>query len=169
MKIRRHIPNILSASRMALCLPLLLVEATTIPFWTLYLIIGATDMLDGFLARRWNAESDLGAKLDSIADLVFVIAVAYKLFPWLKPLPASLWIMIGLIALVKLINAISSLAVLHKVTFMHTKANKLTGFLLFIGLTAIGQSYFVPAAWCIGGIALFAAVQEWHLIRTRQS
>ena len=50
----KHIPNILSASRIALCLPLLMVDAMTLPFWVLYMIAGITDMLDGFLARRWG-------------------------------------------------------------------------------------------------------------------
>ena len=155
----KHIPNILSASRIALCLPLLLADAMTVPFWVLYVIAGTTDMLDGFLARRWGVEGKFGARLDSLADFVFVLAVGYKLFPWLK-LPTALWMMIGLIALVKILNAISSYVIKHKIEFLHTKANKLTGFLLFIGIMTIGQSYFVPVAWVIACIALFAAIQE---------
>ena len=49
--------NLLSASRIALCLPLLLVDAMTIPFWTLYVTAGLTDMLDGFLARRASSQA----------------------------------------------------------------------------------------------------------------
>jgi CDP-diacylglycerol--glycerol-3-phosphate 3-phosphatidyltransferase len=163
-------------SRIVLCLPLLLVDAMTMPFWTLYVTAGLTDILDGFLARRWGVESKFGARLDSLADFVFVLAVGYKLFPYLK-LPATLWIMIGLIALVKIVNAISSLqskaakpsayVVKHKIEFLHTKANKLTGFLLFIGVMTIGQPYFIPAAWAIACIALFAALQEGHYIRNK--
>ncbi len=41
--------NLLSSSRIALCLPLLLVDAMTMPFWVLYVIAGTTDMLDGFV------------------------------------------------------------------------------------------------------------------------
>ena len=162
----KHIPNILSASRIALCLPLLLADAMTVPFWVLYVIAGTTDMLDGFLARRWGVEGKFGARLDSLADFVFVLVVGYKLFPWLK-LPAALWIMIGVIALVKVSNAISSYVIKHKIEFLHTKANKLTGFLLFIGMMAIGQSYFIPVAWAIACIALFAAIQEGHIIRSK--
>jgi CDP-diacylglycerol--glycerol-3-phosphate 3-phosphatidyltransferase len=165
----KHIPNILSASRIALCLPLLLVDAMTVPFWVLYLIAGVTDILDGFLARQWGVESKFGARLDSLADFVFVLAVGYKLFPYLK-LPAALWVMIALIAMVKIVNAISSFVMKHRQgqsPFLHTKANKLTGFLLFIGMMAIGQSYFVPVAWVVACIALFAAIQEGHLIRSR--
>ena len=184
----KQIPDLLSASRIALCLPLLMVDAMTLPFWVLYVIAGTTDMLDGFLARRWGVESKFGARLDSLADFVFVIAVGYKLFPYLK-LPIALWMMIGLIALVKVINAISAFVVKHRIEcmeqreppnlfgwpsrdrqrqsqFLHTKANKLTGFLLFVGMMTIGQSYFVPVAWVIAFIALFAAIQEGHLIRS---
>ena len=138
----------------------------TMSFWALYLITGITDMLDGFLARRWGVESKFGARLDSLADMVFVIAVGAKLFPWLK-LPTALWVMIGLIALVKNVNAVSAYVVNHKIEFLHTKANKLTGFLLFAGVMTIGQSFFIPVAWVIACVALFAAIQEGHLIRRR--
>ena len=162
----KHIPNILSASRIALCLPLLMVDAMTVPFWVLYVTAGTTDMLDGFLARRWGVESKFGARLDSLADFVFVLAVGYKLFPWLK-LPTALWMMIGLIALVKASNAFSVYLVKQRIEFLHTKANKLTGLLLFVGMMTIEQSYFVPVAWVVACIALFAAIQEGHLIRSR--
>jgi len=75
--------------------------------------------------------------------------------------------MIGLIALVKIINAISSFMVKNRIEFPHSKANKLTGFLLFVGMMSIGQSYFVPVAWMIACIALFAAIQEGHFLRSK--
>ena len=163
----KRIPDLLSMSRIVLCLPLLMVDAMTVPFWVLYVIAGLTDILDGFLARRWGVESKLGARLDSLADFVFVLTVGYKFFPLLK-LPATLWMMIGLIALIKVANAISSYMVKRRIEFLHTRANKLTGFFLFIGMMAIGQSYFVPVAWVIACIALFAAIQEGHIIRIIQ-
>ena len=153
-------------SRIVLCLPLLVVDAITLPFWTLYVTTGTTDMLDGFLARRWGVESKFGARLDSLADFVFVLAVGYKLFPCLT-LPATLWMMIGLIALIKVVNAISSYVVKRRIAFLHAKTNKLTGFLLFVGVMTIGQSYFVPVAWIISSIALFAAIQEGLYIRSK--
>ena len=162
----KRIPDLLSMSRIVLCLPLLMVDAMTVPFWVLYVIAGLTDILDGFLARRWGVESKLGARLDSLADFVFVLAVGYKLFPYMK-LPTALWMMIGLIALVKMVNAICSYVVRHRIEYLHTKANKLTGFLLFIGMMIVGQSYFIPVAWVIACIALFAAIQEGHIIRSK--
>ena len=162
----KRIPDLLSMSRIVLCLPLLLVDAMTVPFWVLYVIGGTTDMLDGFLARRLDVESKFGARLDGLADFVFVLAVGYKLFPWLK-LPATLWVMIWLVTLVKMFNAICSYVVRHRIEYLHTKANKLTGFLLFIGMMTIGQSYFIILAWMIACVALFAAIQEGHIIRSK--
>ena len=162
----KRIPDLLSMSRIVLCLPLLMVDAMTVPFWVLYVIAGLTDILDGFLARRWGVESKFGARLDSLADFVFVLTVGYKFFPLLK-LPATLWMMIGLIALIKVANAISSYMVKRRIEFLHTRANKLTGFLLFIGMMTVGQSYFIPVAWVIACIALFAAIQEGHIIRSK--
>ena len=138
----------------------------TVPFWVLYVVAGLTDMLDGFLARRWGVESQFGARMDSLADFVFVLSVGYKLLPWLK-LPATLWMMIGIIALVKVVNAICSYVVRHRIDYLHTKANKMTGFLLFVRVMTIGQSYFIPFAWMIALIALFAAIQEGHLTRSK--
>ncbi len=39
--------------------------------------------------------------------------------------------------------------------------------LLFIGVMTIGQSYFIPVAWIIACIALFAAIPEGCLIRSK--
>jgi CDP-diacylglycerol--glycerol-3-phosphate 3-phosphatidyltransferase len=47
----KQIPNLLSALRIALCLPLLLMDVMTVPFWVLYVIAGTTDMLDGFFCQ----------------------------------------------------------------------------------------------------------------------
>ncbi len=50
--------------------------------------------------------------------------------------------------------------------FTHTKANKLTGLLLFLSVPTVFWS-IVPLAF-VAGIASFAAMQEGHLIRTRR-
>ena len=73
--------------------------------------------------------------------------------------------MIEIIALVKIINVISAYVIKHRIGFLHTKASKWAGFLLFVGMMVIGHSYFIPVAWVVACIALLAAIQEGHLIR----
>src|SRR5579871_6531190 len=70
----RHIPNILSAARLALA-PYLFVLLWRREYQLALAIIilaGITDGLDGLLARKLNANSRLGAYLDPIADKILL-------------------------------------------------------------------------------------------------
>lgn len=89
MLTRRQIPNLLTAGRV-LAVPLCLLLILLAPqahgaLFLVFLAASATDFLDGYLARRWNAVSPLGALLDPIADkllaalLLLYLAVYYRL------------------------------------------------------------------------------------------
>ena len=73
--------NALTICRIVLCVALLITEAFSPTFFLIYALAGLTDMLDGYVARRANSESGLGARLDSIADLVLVVVCLVKLLP----------------------------------------------------------------------------------------
>jgi cardiolipin synthase len=70
----KHVPNILSAARLVAA-PYVFVLLWTRE-WNAALawmaIIGATDGFDGYLARRFDAASKLGAMLDPVADKVLL-------------------------------------------------------------------------------------------------
>lgn len=55
-------------------------------FWLL-VVAGLSDALDGYIAKNFNARTDLGAYLDPIADKVLLngIYVALALAGWLPP------------------------------------------------------------------------------------
>lgn len=61
-----------------------------------------------------------GSRLDTIADIVFVVVCMIKLIPVLN-IPLWLFIWIAIIALIKIINIISGLVAAH------TVMNKVTG------------------------------------------
>ena len=119
-------------------------------------------MLDGYLARKLHAESKTGAVLDSLADICFVACFAIRLIPVVQ-IPKWLWIWAAVIAAIKIINQVSALIVCKRFCFPHTKANKLTGLLLFLFVPTVFWS-IVPLAF-VAGVASFAAVQEGHFIR----
>ena len=157
------IPNALTALRFLGAIFLLFFDVGNIAFWAIYFACGLSDMMDGYLARKLGCESKVGAILDSLADLAFVVCCCFKLIPALA-FPKWLWIWGGVIALIKVINQISALALYKKCRFPHTIANKVTGFLLFVGvpLTLFMKS-MVPII-IIGIIATFAAIQETFFV-----
>lgn len=66
----RWLPNALTIGRMVLALPLLVAlsrHSYQVAFW-LALLAGATDALDGWLAKRHGWKTELGGLLDPLAD-----------------------------------------------------------------------------------------------------
>ena len=163
----KSLPNAISALRFLGAVCLLFFGFGSCAFWAIYFVCGLSDMADGYLARKLGCESKVGAMLDSLADLVFVVCCCFKLIPALA-FPRWLWIWGGVIVATKVINQISALVMYKKFVFPHTVANKVTGVLLFVGvpLTLFLES-IVPMA-IIAVVATFAAIQEGHFIRTKR-
>ena len=151
--------------RIAGSVGLLFCNVTGWPFWVLYALCGISDMVDGWLARKLQAETKAGAILDSVSDIIFVACCAISLLPVLE-IPTWLLIWAGVIVFVKIVNLLSALVVYKRFCFPHTLANKLTGLLLFLVLPAVFRSV-IPIA-IVAAVATFAAVQEGHYIRTKQ-
>ncbi len=61
-------------------------------FW-LFVAAGATDAIDGFIAKRFNAHTELGAYLDPIADKMLLVSV-YVTLGWLGHIPVWLVILV---------------------------------------------------------------------------
>ena len=161
-----QIPNIITLLRMAGSFGLLFYDVTSGVFWIIYALCGISDMADGWLARKLNAESKTGAVLDSVADILFVVCCAARLLQVVE-IPVWLWIWAGVIVFIKMVNQISALAVFKRFCFPHTSANKLTGFLLFLTVPTMFWS-MIPIS-IVAAIATFAALQEGHHIRTEQA
>lgn len=157
--------NAVTGIRILCSLALLFFEPLSPPFYVLYIIAGLTDMIDGTVAEKTNTVSEFGAKLDTIADFIFVAVCLIKLLPILD-IPVWLWIWIAVIALIKVINIIAGLIKQKKWIAPHTVMNKVTGLLCFLlpfTLSFIDLQY---SAIVVCAAATFAAIQEGHFIRT---
>ena len=149
---------------MAVALPF--VQSAPAVFWTLYLLCGLSDVLDGAVARSTGTVSRLGEMLDTIADIIFV-AVWIVLFIPAIDVGQWLWIWTGVIALIKVVNVISGLAMKKGFVAKHTPANKATGIMLFIlPMVILLEVIQVPYIVMVCLLATFAAIQEGHLTRT---
>lgn len=77
MTMKKYIPNILTILRIIFT-PVVIYLGLTNHYKILIFIaavIAFTDAVDGHLARKWNVTSELGAKLDAIADKMLAIGL----------------------------------------------------------------------------------------------
>jgi cardiolipin synthase (CMP-forming) len=89
-----NLANLITISRLLMVIPLIWLIATErvhAAFWLL-LAAGLSDALDGYIAKNFNARTDLGAYLDPLADKTLLdgIYVAMALAGWLPPWLAML-------------------------------------------------------------------------------
>ena len=93
MPLFSQIPNLLTLLRIAACpvLVLLLSDRSYDTAILLFLAAGITDGLDGYIAKRYDCVSSLGAILDPIADKL-LIASAYIMLAILQDIP--FWLLI---------------------------------------------------------------------------
>ncbi|MBR3382078.1 MAG: CDP-alcohol phosphatidyltransferase family protein [Clostridia bacterium] len=157
--------NTITLFRIAAGIVLLFCPVFSPAFYVFYIVAGVSDMLDGFVARKTNTASRFGARLDTIADFVLVVVCLIKLLPILS-IPAWLYIWIGIIALIKVVNIISGFAVQKRFVAVHSVMNKATGALLFLMPLTIPAVSLKYSAIVVCAVATFAAIQEGQFIRT---
>ena len=138
------IPNLLTFLRMAL-IP---VFAITLFYghsaWALliFFVAGASDGVDGFVARRFNQESELGTILDPIADKLlmttaFIILTLPNVFPPIRHLPVPFWVTASVIGRDVLITA-SAIAIFIITDFRGFKPSWLGKLSTLVQVSAVG-------------------------------
>ena len=70
----------LTSFRIAMVLPviLLILYDTAVSYWLaaiLWITAGLSDALDGYLSRKWSAQTTAGALLDPVADKIFTLSI----------------------------------------------------------------------------------------------
>ena len=156
---KKQIANIITSCRILGSIGLLFCPVYSSCFYGLYIFCGLTDMVDGTVARKMGAASSFGAKLDTVADFLFVIASFVKLVPVIR-IPVWIWVWAAVIAVVKLVNLVWGFKQTKQMSSLHTIANKATGlclFLLPLTISLVDLRYTAPAV-CV--MATIAAIRE---------
>ena len=161
--------NSVTISRMLFSLVMLVLPTRSLAFAVLYLLCGVTDVLDGFIARKLHTESEKGARLDSIADLLFAAVYAVKILPLLG-IPLWIWIWTAIIAVIKITCIVIASKKAYRLVIEHSFGNKLTGLLLFLFPLSVcaAEGKYGAILVCIAAtvtviIEIFNAVKDMHL------
>ena len=154
--------------RMAASLVMLALPLRSAWFLAVYTLAGLTDVLDGWLARKTGTASEFGAKLDSMADLLFYGVLLLRFFPVLRQaLPTTIWYAVAVILLVRLAAYAAAGIKYHRFASLHTRLNKLTGGAAFLLPSVLPLSSGVTYSWFDCFLALAASAEELaiHLCR----
>jgi cardiolipin synthase len=105
------IPNVISLVRLA-CVPvfLWLVWGADEPIWAaaLLAVLGATDWVDGYIARHFDQGSELGKVLDPVADRALLLAGAVVLL--VEDLPGAVKVVVWLVLIREVVIAVATIA-----------------------------------------------------------
>ena len=160
----RHVPNLITASRLLitglLAILLMFEQNTGLGFicWLLFTIAAATDWVDGFVARRYQAVTALGKLMDPLADKVLVATALIMLIP-LDRIPA--WISLVILAREMLVTGLRGMASAEGVVVAASGLGKIKSITQYIGL---GTLIFplgilpVPGLHQIGLVILYIAL-----------
>lgn len=155
----RRLPNIITFIRIVLSIVLLTVVPLSPLFLIIYIFCGITDFLDGYIARKMCVTSNLGARMDTVADLIFVIVMFITLVPLIKvPSYITLWIVV--IVIIRISSITTVIFKYHTFAVLHTYSNKATGIALFFLPLFLGLIDVGILAWIICIIATLSAIEE---------
>lgn len=96
-QVKRNIPNAISILRIIMVMPFVYALIYEDKFGMILIMVAilASDYIDGYLARKWNAASELGRILDPLADKFAIAAVGVVLI-FLREFP--IWLALAMIA-----------------------------------------------------------------------
>lgn len=160
---QQKIPNILSIVRILLSLLLFFFFKHPVVFTILYFIVGLSDVLDGFIARKLKAESTLGARLDSIGDFFFYVILIIYLITEHRDVIIPFWIPVLLIFILRIGNILIGFLKYRNLIMIHTIANKISGFMVFALpiMLILGYKGFLLITLIV---ALWASIEELIII-----
>ncbi|MDO5520805.1 MAG: CDP-alcohol phosphatidyltransferase family protein [bacterium] len=157
----KYLANSITVVRIVGALLLLLFPPFSLLFYILYLLCGISDVLDGFVARKTNTQSKLGAMLDSIADIVFLLAALIKVFPKLLSVYPNWGIyIILLVAVVRGSSYLIGTIKFHRFAALHTILNKVTGVGIYCIPLLLMLSHFDVGLVIICLLAGISSIEE---------
>ena len=160
----KNLPNLITLSRLVSAILLMPICAFSQAFFVVYTYGGVSDILDGALARGLHCNDEFGARLDSIADIVFYAVTAFKILPILcSKLTPSIWYIVIATVIIRIISYTVAAIKYRRFASLHTYMNKLTGFLVFTVPYILFLPFAKPACLIISVVAVLSAAEEFMI------
>ncbi|MGN0242673.1 MAG: CDP-alcohol phosphatidyltransferase family protein [Lachnospiraceae bacterium] len=160
-KHRLNAADIITFLRIAGTILIVALKPLSADFFCVYALTGMTDMLDGWIARKTKTASDFGARLDSIADLLFYAVILIRILPiLLVKLPNEIWYAVAIILCLRILAYITAAIKYRLFASLHTYLNKFTGFLVFLIPVFLITDYAVVFCWIASAVAMAASLEE---------
>jgi CDP-diacylglycerol---glycerol-3-phosphate 3-phosphatidyltransferase len=134
---------------------------------TVFLAAALTDLLDGYLARRWKQVTTVGTLLDPVADKLLISAALISLVE-IRLLPG--WMVILIIGREFAVSGLRSIAAAEGYTIKAGELGKSKMMLQVAGVTlvmlslrwSVLRSYALAAMWAVVVIGLASAVDYFR-------
>ncbi len=165
----KHAANILTALRIALSLLLLAFLDNRTVCFAFFAAGGATDLLDGIIARRTGTASKLGARLDSFADMLMFVIMVICAVVWEGGALWALMPYLAAVAAVRVANLVIAACKFRTFAGIHTIGNKLTGVLIFVSFGVyilVGRLVALAPVIAVAGLT---ALEETLILLTSRT
>jgi CDP-diacylglycerol--glycerol-3-phosphate 3-phosphatidyltransferase len=141
-----NLPNMLTMGRIAVIPLFVWFTYDADPFYSflaagLFTLAAVTDVLDGFLARRWNMITVVGKLLDPLADKLIVMA-AMVMMTRLGRIPA--WVVIVLLSRELIVSGLRQIAASEGLVIAAGQEGKWKTSLQLTGMIALCVHYVHP-------------------------
>jgi CDP-diacylglycerol--glycerol-3-phosphate 3-phosphatidyltransferase len=139
----RHLPNAISSARL-LATPVLLYAAIASNFalfkWLLLACL-LSDIADGLIARIFHLRSQLGARLDSTADMIVFTIGIYGLYVFQASVLAQHWVPLAVVVGLYVVELAGALCRYGRISSFHT---------VLVRISAYAQGIFVMSLFLFG-------------------
>jgi CDP-diacylglycerol--glycerol-3-phosphate 3-phosphatidyltransferase len=166
-RLRRHLPNALSAMRIA-CAPLMLLCAILgyeRAFTWLLVPALLSDALDGWLARGFGVQTKLGARLDSLGDSLVWYAGLAGLVAFQREVLAAHAVLFTAVIACWVLESVLAWLRYRRLSSFHTRLSKLAGVLLSVYVvTLFLWGHWQPLLVLAATASIVASLEEMVLL-----
>ena len=131
MRVPPSLPNLLSAYRLG-AIPFIgwaILDGRRDAFFVLVCVSLVTDILDGWIARRFHLESEFGARLDSLADIATSLVALLGFVVLEQAFVRAHSVAFGLLLAFNLTPQLVCLVRFRRPTSLHLYSSKVMGYL----------------------------------------